>query len=84
MVPTRLIQRDDKGQYLYTLIEKDGKVTAQRKRITPGLSFESQTEVLEGLTGAEQIVDKGFRELTEGTEVIIAKNPPATSEVAKN
>ena len=35
------------------------------------MSFEGSTEIVEGLKTGQTIVDKGFRELTEGTIVRI-------------
>lgn len=84
VVPTRLIQRDDKGQFIYVLTNDASRLIAHRHRVTPGISYNSQTEILTGLDGTEQIVDKGFRELTEGTEVYISKEKTPSEAVAQN
>lgn len=72
VVPTRLIQKDDEGMFLYT-VEKEGDVlTATKARIETGLSFGAETEVVKGLQGNERIIEKGYRDVAEGVEVTIA------------
>jgi len=87
-VPTRLIQKDDEGQFIYTVVDHEGKWVARKIQVTAGISSGNQTEILEGLEGTEQIIDQGYRDMTEGVEVEIAnaKAPKAdtTKTVAKN
>ncbi len=68
-VPTRLIQTDGDGKYVY-VVDKDGsKNVARKARIVTGLSFNSKTEILEGLSGNEKVIDEGFRDVSNGSEV---------------
>lgn len=83
-VPTRIIQRDEDGQFIYTIESRGERKMARKVHVTTGISWNSQTEILEGLNGSEQIVDKGYRDLTEGVEVLIAGSDNAEKkEVAK-
>lgn len=82
-VPTRLIQRDSQGEFIFGVESKDGKMVARKIAVVSGLSYESSTEILSGLTGSEQLVDKGFRELADGIEVQISGEEKTTSQVAK-
>lgn len=79
VVPTKIIQRDDKGTYVFG-VETEGQARIAKKiHVETGLSYESRTEIVSGLVQNEQIIDRGFREVTEGVEVQIA-----TAETAKN
>ncbi|MDQ3392991.1 MAG: efflux RND transporter periplasmic adaptor subunit [Bacteroidota bacterium] len=73
-LPTRLILRDDQGEYVYAIAKNNNNNVATKVRVKSGLSYNGQTEILEGLKGSEELVDKGFRDITEGVEVAIAAN----------
>ncbi len=76
-VPTKIIQRDSEGQYIYVVEQKDATLIARKVYVKLGLSFNGQTEILEGLTGSEKVVFEGFREVTEGAELKIAEDEKA-------
>jgi multidrug efflux pump subunit AcrA (membrane-fusion protein) len=80
-VPTRIVQRDEEGEYIYVVTERDEVSTARKVYVSTGITSGNETEILEGLKGSELIVDKGFRELTEGVEVTVFTD--STSTVAK-
>ena len=86
VVPTKLVQRDDQGTFIYALTNKGELQVAHKLHVTTGYSFDSQTEIVEGIKGNEVIVDKGFRELTEGVEVLVSTEPSVMSknDVASN
>ncbi|GGZ37740.1 hypothetical protein GCM10007049_33720 [Echinicola pacifica] len=69
-VPTNLIQRDNIGEYVYVV--KDNK--AIKQYVTKGETYHQKSEIKEGLSGGELIIEKGFREVTEGANVEIVKN----------
>ena len=69
LVPAHLILADTKGDYIF-IVENQ---TAQKKYIKRGLTANSETEILEGLTGSEILVDKGFREVGDNFSVNIAQ-----------
>jgi len=71
-VPTRLIQRDEDGQYIYVVEKRENATVARKVHVDTGISSVNETEIVEGLKGEEQIVDQGFRDLTEGVEVTVA------------
>ncbi|MEP2667557.1 MAG: efflux RND transporter periplasmic adaptor subunit [Cyclobacteriaceae bacterium] len=82
-VPTRLIQKDEDGQFIYIVDKRESGPVARKIHVVAGITSDKETEITEGLKGDEQIVDKGFRELTEGVEVMISNNDAVTAEVAK-
>lgn len=75
VVPTKLVQRDDQGTFVFALTNKGEQQVAQKVHVTTGFSYDSHTEIVGGIAGNEVLVDKGFRELTEGVEVVVAEGP---------
>lgn len=69
LVPAHLILADSKGDYIFVVENQ----TAQKKYVKRGLTSGDQTEILEGLTGSETLVDKGFREVGDNFSVNIAQ-----------
>lgn len=71
-VPTKLIQRDNKGTFVYGAMKKDNTLVAKKIHVETGLSFNSRTEITAGLQGNEIMIVKGFRDVTEGVEVKVS------------
>lgn len=65
VIPTRLIQMSSTGSYIFF----NDKNTVVKKWIKTGKSSDGKTEVLEGLTGEESIIDLGFKDVTEGDKI---------------
>ncbi len=71
-IPTRLVQADDQGNFVYGLKNEGGRQLARKIRINPGKSFNSKTEILSGLNGSETLIDNGYRDVNEGVEVSVS------------
>lgn len=69
IIPNYLIMSDSKGDYVFVV--EDGK--AFKRYLKRGRTFNEETEVLEGLSGTETLVDKGFREVGDNFNVTIAQ-----------
>ncbi|NVK49540.1 MAG: efflux RND transporter periplasmic adaptor subunit [Cyclobacteriaceae bacterium] len=69
VVPSKLVLSDNRGDYVFVV--RDGK--AIKTYVQRGKTFQQQTEILEGLTGSEKLVDKGFREVGDNFNVTIAQ-----------
>ena len=69
IVPSHLIMADTKGDYLFAV--ESG--LAKKKYVTRGYTSGDQTEIVEGLTGTEVLVNKGFREVGDNFSVNVAK-----------
>ncbi len=76
-VPTKILQRDSEGQYVFRIENQENTLVAKKVYVEPGLSYDGLTEILKGLTGTEQLVYEGFREVTEGAELKIAETEKA-------
>ena len=72
VLPTKIIQRDDRGNFIYAVDSSNGTMTASKVHIETGLSFNSLTEVTSGIEGNEIVIDGGFRDVTEGVEIRVA------------
>lgn len=68
-VPSHLILSDNKGDYLFIVAENVAKKTYVKR----GKTFDDQSEILEGLSGNEVLVDKGFREVGDNFNVKTAQ-----------
>lgn len=74
VVPTNLIQNDQKGDFVYIAVqstEQNGYI-AQKKHITRGKTYKDMTMVASGLQGDEQLIDEGFREVAQGVSLRFA------------
>lgn len=67
IVPTRLVQISSSEKYIYVVEDS----IARKKSISTGKSYDGKTEVSTGLTGDEQIIDLGFRDVSEGDRLEI-------------
>ncbi len=72
VVPTKLILKDDKGPFVYTVVSENGSLTAKKVHIEAGLTFRSETEIVGGLQGTEKLIEKGYRDVAEGVSVSLA------------
>jgi RND family efflux transporter MFP subunit len=67
-IPTYLILKDNKGSYVFVVEEG----VAHKKYIERGMTYDSKTEIIEGLSGSEVLIDKGFREVGDNFSVNIS------------
>jgi membrane fusion protein, multidrug efflux system len=66
VLPAGLIQRNEKGDFVYTVAD-DG--TAKITQIKAGQSYEGRIEILEGLNLGQKVITTGFEDLNEGDKV---------------
>ncbi len=71
VIPALYIKEDFKGHYTY-IIEKDaGKDLARKIYVTPGVTNNNMTEVVDGLTPGMLIVSEGYNQISNGSKVQI-------------
>ncbi|NQW28420.1 MAG: efflux RND transporter periplasmic adaptor subunit [Flammeovirgaceae bacterium] len=74
-VPSKLIQTDNRGTFIYVIEGESGKRIAKKAHIETGISFKNKTEIVSGLARGQWVADKGYRELSEDVVVeLINKN----------
>ncbi|WP_026135810.1 efflux RND transporter periplasmic adaptor subunit [Nafulsella turpanensis] len=79
VIPTHLIQRDRKGEYVYVVAEKDGVPVVEKKHIETGMSYNNETLVRSGLEATDVLVNEGFREVSEGVNVKVVNKTVAAN-----
>lgn len=73
-IPTKLIQTDNEGKFVYVINGNSGTNKASKVRVQTGVNYNSQTEILSGLSGGELLIEKGYRDVNDGVEVKLASN----------
>ena len=64
VIPSRLIQTDSKGNFVYRIKVEDSTHRAEKVYIQTTLTYQGKTEVIAGLGPGDEIVDQGALELT--------------------
>ena len=66
VVPVETVQTDEKGKYVYVMVEEKGKKIARKRSINIGEFYDQLIEVKSGLAVNDQLITKGFQGLYEG------------------
>lgn len=67
VIPTKYVQQGSTESYVM-VIEGD---VVKRKTVKAGQSYNGETEILEGLTGTEQLIDLGYKTVVDGDKVTV-------------
>ncbi len=73
VIPTKLVQKDSKGNFIYQIIADDDKQVAQKAHIEVGVTFNNRTEILAGLEPGQLIAMEGYRDLAPNVAVSLAE-----------
>lgn len=84
VVPTKLIQVDSQGQYIYEVKKEGDKQIAKKLYVKTGVTYDGNTEITEGITGTEILVGEGFRDLSDNVEVAISSADALGKDLAKS
>lgn len=71
-IPTNLIQYDNRGAYVYVVNQEGESPTARKVYVEGGITYNNQTLIEKGLQEGELLIDKGFRNVSDGFEVKLA------------
>jgi RND family efflux transporter MFP subunit len=66
VVPTMILGKDSKGDYLYTTVEKEGKKVARKTYVKTGKTSGGQTMITEGLNPNDNVITAGYNEVSDG------------------
>ncbi len=83
VVPTKLIQVDSQGEYIYEVKKEGDKQIAKKLYVKTGVTYDGNTEITNGITGAEILVGDGFRDLSDDVEVAISSADAQGKDLAK-
>ena len=67
LVPNILIKEDFRGKYTYVAEDINGKLVARKVYVTPGISNNNRTEVIDGLQAGMKVISEGYVQATDGT-----------------
>lgn len=76
MVPEQSVVLRPAGKVVYALVEQDGRLLAQQRRVETGVRQDGYYEVLKGLAPGERIAVDGAGFLTNNAVVALAKPRP--------
>lgn len=74
VVPSDVIQYDQKGNFVFTINGAKNKSVAEKTYVETGLSDKGMTVLKSGIQPGEVVVVKGQRALTDGEEIRIKRN----------
>ena len=69
VINQNLIQNTESGQLVYVAVNEGGKRVAKSRKVTTGQSYGGQIEITAGLKSGDQLVTRGYQELTDGTPI---------------
>ncbi|WP_053405087.1 efflux RND transporter periplasmic adaptor subunit [Persicobacter sp. CCB-QB2] len=78
VVPTKLIQKDNEGHFVFIVGKDEGKEVAKKARVELGKTFRGQTEIATGLETGDVLITEGYRDAAENTILSIIR-PTADS-----
>ncbi|RMG71942.1 MAG: efflux RND transporter periplasmic adaptor subunit, partial [Bacteroidetes bacterium] len=72
VVPLPLVQQSERGSFVYVAEQgADGSLVARRRSLVLGLSYGSQVQVIEGLQAGDQLINAGYKDLSDGQRLIL-------------
>ncbi|HYF32139.1 MAG TPA: efflux RND transporter periplasmic adaptor subunit [Chitinophagaceae bacterium] len=66
VVPINTIQTDEKGKYVFVMVEEKGKKIARKRPVAVGGIYGERIEIKQGLQPGEQLITEGFQGLYDG------------------
>ncbi len=69
VVPSLFIKEDFTGDYTYIVETVDGKTTAKKVYVKPGVTDNNTTEVIEGLEPGMKVISEGYNQIGNGTVI---------------
>lgn len=71
LIPSPIVQNDQKGQFVYIAVEENGRYIAGKKYIKTGFTVGSQIVAEEGLDEGDLIITEGANMVSNGIELNI-------------
>jgi membrane fusion protein (multidrug efflux system) len=71
VVPSIAIKQDIKGYYLYIASDQDGDMKASKRYVETGLSYGDQTMISDGVSAGEEVIVKGFAQVSDGVDITV-------------
>ena len=71
VAPSISIKQDIKGNYLYLATREEGVLKARKRYIETGPSYRDQTMIKEGVSQGEEVIVKGFAQVSDGVNIAV-------------
>lgn len=71
-IPSKVVQKDGTGNYIYIARPGENGMVAKKQHITIGKSYNLSTEVLSGLDSGAKILTEGYRDVADGALITVA------------
>jgi RND family efflux transporter MFP subunit len=69
VIDQNLVQNTERGQIVYVAVTEGNQKVARAKTVKPGLSYNGQVEITEGLQAGDVLVTEGYQELVDGQPI---------------
>lgn len=66
VVPLTSVQTDDKGKYVYLMVQENGRSISRKKQVVVGEVYGDRIEVKQGLNVGDKLVTQGFESIYDG------------------
>lgn len=74
VISTKLIQKDNKGEFVFIVEKNNEESIAKKVQIDRGITYKNRTMITGGLSGNETLINEGFREVADGNKVKVVEN----------
>lgn len=69
IINRNLIQQDEQGNIVYVAVTEGGKKVARSRKITTGLTYGGDIEIVSGLQAGDLLITQGYQDLVDGQAV---------------
>jgi len=69
IINRNLIQKDEQGNIVYVAVTEGGKKVARSRKITTGLTYGGDIEIVSGLQAGDLLITQGYQDLVDGQAV---------------
>jgi RND family efflux transporter MFP subunit len=69
VIPSVAIKQDINGSYIYVANLEEGELKARKRYVETGLSYKDQTMIKEGVSQGEEVIVKGFAQVSDGVTI---------------
>jgi membrane fusion protein, multidrug efflux system len=71
VVPINTVQNSEEGQFVMIAKQNGKKITAERRQVKQGLSYNGNVEILSGLNVGDKVITTGYQDLNQGDALLI-------------
>ncbi len=71
VIPSLLVRKDFKGEFVFVAVKKDGQWRAEKRYVISGMKNNNEVLVEEGLHIGDQIITAGYAQVVDGMAIAI-------------